>query len=701
MVRTCRLFVSILVAATLSGAAGGAAAGEPEPPRRHALLAVPYLAQTPELCGGAALAMVLRYWGERDVFPQDFAALVGPGRGGIVTSTLTAAVHDRGWQALVLPATTASPRARIQSELDLGRPLVALIEVAPDTYHYVVIVGSTDQVIVVHDPARAPFRVLTWAEFERAWTSTDGWTLLVLPPSSFTSGRAPALTPSTRVAVKVPVPTACDALVTNSVDLALAGDAEAAERGLVAAAGLCPQAAAPQRELAGLRFAQSRWAEAAELALAAVRLAPDDDYSWQLVATSRHLMGDAMGALAAWNRTGEPRIDAVDVSGAVRTHQPVVVRVAGLQPRQLLTPEAYGQALRRLRELPAASSAQLRYDTLDGGRARVDAFIAERQVAPRGWPALTTLGARAILFDELALDVAGGLGAGERETVLWRWTAERPRLALALALPSPHGLPGVFTLGGAWERQTYESRSTGDVRRTREERRRLGVQLADWSSSWLRWQGGVALDRWHIDDAEESSLFRSHNDVAMEGAVDARLAGDRLALTASVGWWLPFAGGDGFGSGNLLAAWRSTTDAARPSWSALTELGIATRAAPLALWQGAGSGQGRDGLLRAHALLTHDVLDGPVFGRDVARGSCEYERPLGRVALGGLSVAGFVDAARAWHRLDSLEPSRLYVDTGVGVRMRAAAGVVRLDVAHGLRGGGTRLTAGWGGVWPR
>ena len=272
----------MLVAATLVGIPGGVAASAEAQLAGHALLDVPYIAQTPELCGGAAVAMVLRYWGERDVFPQDFASLVGSGEGGILTSTLTAAVRDRGWQALRLPAAEDAPHARIRSEIDRGRPLIALIEVAPHTYHYVVIVGSTDQVIVVHDPARAPFRILTWAEFDRAWTGTWRWSMLMLPASGFSPSDATAVTPSVSVATSSPATPSCDALVAHSVDLALAGDPEAAEDGLVAAVRLCPQEAAPWRELAGMRFSQSRWSEAADLALTAVHVAPDDAYAWQL-----------------------------------------------------------------------------------------------------------------------------------------------------------------------------------------------------------------------------------------------------------------------------------------------------------------------------------------------------------------------------------------------------------------------------------
>jgi hypothetical protein len=128
-----------------------------------------------------------------------------------------------------------------------------------------------------------------------------------------------------------------------------------------------------------------------------------------------------------------------------------------------------------------------------------------------------------------------------------------------------------------------------------------------------------------------------------------------------------------------------------------------SRLAPLALWPGAGTGQGRSGLLRAHPLVSDGMVTGPVLGRGLARTSLEHSRPLVRALRGRVSIAGFVDAARAWHRLDGLESSRLYVDAGAGLRVHgpASRGGLRVDVARGLRGGGTVVSAGWLETWPR
>lgn len=665
----------------------------------HALLDVPYVSQTPELCGGAAVAMVLRYWGERDVAAQDFAPLVAAGAGGIVTGTLASAVRARGWQALVMPASDGTARTTLSTQIDKGRPVIALIEAAPRTYHYVVIVGSTDRDVVLHDPAHSPFRVLQWEDFDRAWAATRQWMMVVLPSeTSRPANAAPPTASPVSADEDRAAGTPCKAMVQRSVQLALGGDGAGAEQGLRAAAALCPNDPAPWRELAGLRFTQSRWAESLELALAAVRLAPADSYSWQLVATSRYLTGDASGALDAWNRTGEPRIDTIDIHGTTTTRQPVVLRASGLQPRQLLTPEAFQRALRRLREVPVASKVRLTYETLDGGLAKVQVFVDERRALPRGWLAWAALGTKAVLSREVRVDVPGPTGGGELASAAWRWEPGRPRVALGLALPSPQWFSGIFSVEGSWERQSYDVRwSSGDATTVREVRRRVGVQAADWATSWLRWQAGAAAD--HLPEPGHPADARTglRDYLALESSFDVRLAGDRLVVVASGGWWSPVGGGQPFTTAGVLATWRSTNDVMRPWWSVVTEYGVASRMAPRAFWYGAGTGHGRRALLRAHPLLDHGVVTGPVFGREVASGSVEYARPVVRAHVASLAIAGFVDTAQAWHRLNGGQASPLYVDAGVGLRVQAPnlGGTIRIDVARGLRDGGMAFSATW------
>jgi hypothetical protein len=648
----------------------------------RALLDIPYLTQTPELCGGAAVAMVLRYWGERQVFAEDFASLVVPAERGIPTGALVEAVRARDWQVTVVGSDSRNPRSQIYAAIDRKQPLIALIEVAPRTYHYIVIAGATEKEIVVHDPARSPFRVLPWESFERAWAAAGRWMMLVLPPAADRDGIPPkaiaAPTGGTAGAL-----TPCDTLVERGVALALGPDKDAAEEALVGATHVCPSTAAAWRELAGWRFSQQRWIDAREFAQTAVRLAPDDEHARELLATSRYLSGDVLGALDAWSKAGEPRIDLINVSGAERTRHPVIVNAAGLEPRQVLTSEAFARALRRLQALPVAASAGLRYEPIEGGLARVDASVNEREPYPRSWKTFGVIAGRAAVGQEVKLDFAGLFGTGERISASGRWQDERPRVALSLTAPAPSRLPGVASFDLMWERQSYPS--------LRESRRRAALRLTDWAASWLRWFAGIGIDR-----------FDARRYISLGGSSELRLVRDRIALAASASEWFPRAGAERFGIRAVLVAWRSTADSTNGVWSALTELTSASHAAPLAVWEGAGTGSARPGLLRAHPLLDDRVLAGPVFGRRVARATLEYAHPMARTVAGTVSIAGFLDAAQAWHRLTP-GASPLFIDAGAGVRLRmpGRGEVVRIDAAHGLRGGGARLSVGWVESWPR
>lgn len=186
--------------------------------------------------------------------------------------------------------------------------------------------------------------------------------------------------------------------------------------------------------------------------------------------------------------------------------------------------------------------------------------------------------------------------------------------------------------------------------------------------------------------------------ITVEGGVDARLAADRVAVGAVVGSWQPVAGARPFHAGTMRVAWRSSVEPARRVWSAVAAVAGASAAAPLGVWPGAGTGQARDGLLRAHPLLRNGVLAGPAFGRLVPRGSLAYTWPV----FTGVSVAGFTDVARAWRRQSGPAASPLFVDVGAGVRVQApGGGVIRLDAAQGLRGGGLVISAGWDEAWPQ
>lgn len=643
---------------------------------------MPYLAQHEALCGGAAAAMVLRYWGAADVQPEDFAPLLDLARRGISTGRLTDAVAALGFEARPL-ATDAASVAR---HVALGRPIVALIDAGGGRLHYVVLLGWANDRVLLHDPAVGPFRVWTERAFLEAWRATGGFALLVLPGET-----SPAEATTTAEAAALP-PGPCQSLVDAGVALGRGADPEAAVPSLTAAAELCPDEARPLQELAGVRFRQERWEEAAALAARACRLAPADAGGWRLLGASHFLADQRAEALEAWNHADEPRVDRIRIEGLSRTRQQVALAYLGLNAREILTSDRLARAARRLAELPSATSTALAYRPVAEGRVDVVASVSEPGVLDP-LPVLAVRGAIGALTErEVRVPFYSLTGGGDRLEVGGRFAPRRPALWAALASPRTKGLSGVFTLTGLWDRQTYAVGAAGS-RPLEETRRSAALDWSTWSTSTLRFHAGAGLDRWP-DRPTDASL---------RAGAEWRLRGDHVAATADLAAWLPLGSAHPFNqvTGGLM--FRSRTRSGGPLVTARVEGARASARAPLGLWPGAGTGTGRPWLLRAHPLLSDGVVSGEAFGRGLLHASIELETPPLRLSVARLAVAVFSDWARAWDRPGrrGAGPGLTALGAGLRVRLPGSSGALRLDAATRVDGGGLTVSADWMAAWPR
>ena len=673
----CRSSQSL--AAPVTPEARTAPSDESEQQEKLRILNVPYVPQSEVLCGGAALAMVLRYWGERAVLAEDFAALVKPGQAGIQATALAEAARARGWSAMSVTGTPSEAR----SHLAQSRPVIALVQVAPGSFHYVVLVAWANGGVILHDPAVAPFRVHGEEDFDAAWSQSGRSMLLILPPAraeaAATDGPAPDVPDSSSRTLD-----GCDALVNEGVQQARKGDDVGAEARFLAAQLLCPASAAPLRELAGLRFLEEDWAGAARLAERALDLDPSDAHTWRLLAGSRFLGADVEGALRAWNHLDEPHTDLTRIDGLVRMRYDAVASQLDLPPGKLLTSSAFVRARRRLAEVPASSSSRLSLRPLPGASAQVDVVLLERPLLFEG--PLDAGGAilRTLTEREIAARVASPTGNGELWIAAWRFWEERPRVSLGLAAPTIGGRPGIWRVEGFWERETYAT-DAGEQGVIREERRRAALSFSDWVGARYRLEVGGALDRW-VDRGAHLSA---------QGSFEVRWAADRLRLGGSFAQWTSLDGGAPFETWSLRVRW-TAEDSRYDGWRARAGVSRATSGAPLALWPGAGTGHGRAEFLRAHPLLESGVIAGPAFGQTLLHGGLERQGWAWTMVPVRLGWILFVDVARPWDTLQS-DHVPWQVDAGAGLRFAGlgTSGQFRIDVAHGIQDGTSALSIGW------
>ncbi len=550
------------------------------------ILDVPFISQSESLCGGAAAAMVLRYWGERGLTAESFAHLVERSSAGIRTDALVNDLRQRGWNATAIEGT-AELMAR---ELARGRPVLTLFQDRPGTFHYIVVVAATERGVIFHDPARAPFRVMSRSDFAKRWDAGDRWMAVVVPGSRSDGDGKDAMPPAAAFQASS---NSCDQLVADGVRQAQGSDLAGAERSLTSALS-CPGSAA-LRELAGVRVLQKRWADVNDLAAAAVNEDPGDEYAWRLLATSRFIESDPVAALAAWNRVGEPRLDLVRVDGLTRTRPRVVERMIGVESGDLLTPARLARARRTLSELPAAAITSLEFVPVPSGFAELRARVTERPIAPADPWSYATIGLLTAVTREMTFAIGSLTGGGERVGVQWRFWPGRPRLVLDLEAPAPW--KGVWGVRGFAERQPFDS---ADIPTS--ERRGVQLSASNWITQRMRWTLRGGVDRW-----TGIGTFG-----VVGGGLRLATTDDRVTGQVEVDSW---AAEDSFAVARFVARARSSNRREGFSVVGTFGAGVAALATPPDLWFAGDTGNARPIALRAHPLVDDGKFRADQMGR--------------------------------------------------------------------------------------
>lgn len=600
---------------------------------RNTHLAVPFVAQEKILCGGACLAMVMRYWGERGIGASDFSRDLDT-EAGITTTRMLCAARERGYEAHAFPAT----RLLVRHYLDRGCPLTALIGAPGSRLHYVTVIACSDSSVTYHDPARRPGVTVPLEDFMRAWSAGRYWALVVTPPRDHDVARG-----------------ALDASVV------LASDQVDAE-----------PAVSPALESFRLRL----WSDAEVAARGDVSRNPDDATAWHVLGASQYMLERRDEALSSWNRAGAPALDIVQVRGLERTRHEVVTDALGLDDGRLLTPESLHLARRRIDLVPAVAAGRVDYRPVASGMVEVDVTVREHPLLPD--PSnFGVMGVRALTERRLVASLSSPTGNGEVLEASYRWWEERPRFDLALFTPELFGVRGLTRIGAAAEKQTYAASDKQLTETTREA-----------SIGWTQW----LASSWMYDaDAGYHEIRERGNYASLGSGITLAIADDRIRVRAGALIWERTDGNESLHARfdasveQRLQLNSSLQVTARAGW------GVVDAAAPRLLWPGAGTGHGRETLLRAHPLLDSGVITGDAFAPSLVSASGEMTRWFGAGVFG---TAAFVDAACP---IVAGQTTRFITDAGIGLRVHPPGhrGQFRIDLATGLSERTHALSIAW------
>ena len=152
---------------------------------------VPFVAQTQDGCGSAAISMVMQYW-ERNL-RHAVPDLADPER--IQSALYSRTAHGISSAGMEEYFRTAGYRAYafrgdwndLSHNVEAGRPLIVSLKASGPLgpLHYVVVVGIDDVrgFLYINDPAQQKNLRISREGLESEWNSTHHWTLLALPQS--------------------------------------------------------------------------------------------------------------------------------------------------------------------------------------------------------------------------------------------------------------------------------------------------------------------------------------------------------------------------------------------------------------------------------------------------------------------------------------------------------------------------------------
>jgi hypothetical protein len=323
-----------------------------------------------------------------------------------------------------------------------------------------------------------------------------------------------------------------------------------------------------------------------------------------------------------------------------------------------------------LRELPSASSAQLEYVPLGSGLAELRATVAERSLLPLNRVGLATIGLNALFRREIDVSIGPLTGGGDRVTIGWRFWPNRERLSAAFIAPAPWR--GIWGIDAFTERQPF-----GQDAFPVAHRRGAHLSTAIWSTHWARvgMRGGVE----HWNELGDFGL--------VGGAVHLATPDERIDGRVELTQWN--GGGDtaSFGTVEVGGTIRSSTEHRGRVWIARAGGAIASDATPPDIWFAGDTGRARGVPLRAHPVIDGGRLDPEQIGRRLHYVSGEAQQWSSFRNQARIGGAVFVDTVRVGQRLTP--DSKVDIDVGIGLRLAAPgfAGLVRIDVAHGVRDG--------------
>ncbi len=497
--------------------------------------------------------------------------------------------------------------------------------------------------------------------------------------------------------------------------LAHTGRSEEAVRALDAGRRLAPRDARFPEELAGIAFQQKQYARAARLLRRAVKLAPQDEYANNFLATVYFLQDNIEAALQCWNRVGKPYVEQVSYQPEPRVSPALLDHAFAFSPAATLQLPQFYATNARIRGLGIFSQYHFDLNALPDGHFNVVFRGSELDGFGAGWlaalmvlrglpfqqinPAIYNLRRRAINFDSM-----------------FRWDAQKRRLVARLSGPLENGATYRWNLAADLRNENWAVRNSfagvAPVLADFNMRREAGsFEVASYAGGRWGWQAGAELSHRDFRNASAGSVLTPRilaagyelKQTAEASAALWRVPGHRFTLSGDAGsqaarlwsrpresfekitgalaWrWLPQAQGDDY---ETTQQFRAGTTFGQVPFDELFILGL---------------DQDNNLPMRAHIATRGGRKGSAPMGRNYFLQNWETDKNIYSNGIVRVQLGPFLDIGRIWDPGALLGSRQWLFDSGVELRLRVFGTGVAFSYGRDLRTGNNAFYAmpeGW------
>ena len=213
-------------------------------------------------------------------------------------------------------------------------------------------------------------------------------------------------------------------------------------------------------ELGGIAFKQKRYAEAARWLRQALRLAPNDTYANDLLATTYFLEGNTEAALKYWNRIAKPHLEQVRIEPDLKVKPALFDQAFAFAPASTVRLPDFLTTQSRVEGLGIFAAPTLRLNALDDGGFDVAFSGQERDGWGDGkWAALLST-FRGTIYQTAYPEYLDWKGRAINFDSLVRWDAQKRRLLASLSGPLAHNPKYRFDVGLDLRNENWDLRQS-------------------------------------------------------------------------------------------------------------------------------------------------------------------------------------------------------------------------------------------------